>query len=164
MLNRFSVNSEKPVRSLAKALTYRSIGIISDITIISRIAEGGDEALNLAIVTNISSTTLFVIHERVWNRILWGVHMHIDKFDGRMHERSYRSLTKAITNRALSMVSDTIIVYLATGQIDKTLSILVFTNTMSTIIYYFHERAWNRVHWGKVDSYKKPSLMSEPVA
>ncbi|MBI5817243.1 MAG: DUF2061 domain-containing protein [Candidatus Yonathbacteria bacterium] len=29
------------------------------------------------------------------------------------------------------------------------LAVIVFSNLASTIIYFFHERAWNKIHWGK---------------
>jgi uncharacterized membrane protein len=65
------------------------------------------------------------------------------------HENHSRSLVKTITYRVLIIVSNSIIVYLLTRRVDMTVAFITTTNIASTVLYFLHERAWNRVHWGK---------------
>ena len=65
------------------------------------------------------------------------------------HELHHRSLIKTITYRALIILSNGGIVYLYTGEIRTTLDVMGISSLVSTLIYFFHERAWNGIHWGK---------------
>jgi adenylylsulfate kinase len=65
------------------------------------------------------------------------------------HENHSRSLVKTITYRVLIIVSNSIIVYLLTRRVDMTVAFITTTNIARTVLYFLHERAWNRVHWGK---------------
>jgi uncharacterized membrane protein len=64
-------------------------------------------------------------------------------------ESSSRSLTKSVSYRVLSITADSIVAYFFTRSIVETAGIVVFVNTYSTILYYFHERVWAHVHWDK---------------
>ena len=64
-------------------------------------------------------------------------------------EKPGRSLTKAITFRILILISDGIIIFAVTRRYDITLGVMLFSNIASTVLYFFHERAWNNIHWGK---------------
>ncbi len=64
-------------------------------------------------------------------------------------EHSKRSLVKTITYRLLIITSTFIITFIITGELALTLGITIVANTMNTILYYVHERIWNRIHWGK---------------
>lgn len=66
------------------------------------------------------------------------------------HERPGRSVVKAITFRLLILVSDGIIIFAITHRYDVTLGVMLFSNIASTVLYIFHERIWNGVHWGKM--------------
>ncbi len=59
-------------RSLVKAITFRTLIICSDTAVIFLVTHRWDMTLGLVIATNLASTTLYFIHERVWNRIQWG--------------------------------------------------------------------------------------------
>jgi uncharacterized membrane protein len=65
------------------------------------------------------------------------------------HENHTRSIVKALTYRALIVFSDSIIVYLITKRFDITVGFVAVSNLVSTVLYFGHERAWNRIHWGK---------------
>jgi uncharacterized membrane protein len=64
-------------------------------------------------------------------------------------ENAKRSLIKSITFRVLVIISDFIIIMLITRRYDVALAVIIFSNLASATLYYFHERAWNRVKWGK---------------
>jgi uncharacterized membrane protein len=65
-------------------------------------------------------------------------------------DNSKRSLVKAITYRAIIMCSDGIIIYAITHRYDVALTVILFSNIASTVLYYLHERVWARIHWGKI--------------
>jgi uncharacterized membrane protein len=61
-----------------------------------------------------------------------------------------RSIVKSITFRMAVIVSDTTIIYLLTHRIDVTAGLVILTNCSSTVLYFLHERIWNRIQWGRV--------------
>lgn len=66
------VNSEKPVRSVAKALSWRVVGTI-DTLVVSYILSGKIAlAASIASVDFITKLVLYFFHERAWNKIKWG--------------------------------------------------------------------------------------------
>lgn len=56
-----------------------------------------------------------------------------------------RSFAKSITFRFIILVADFIVIYLITHRIDVTVGVTLYTNISSTLIYYLHERFWNKV-------------------
>lgn len=65
------VNSEKPIRSVVKAITWRVVGTI-DTMIISWIITGEiSMALSIGFIEVITKMILYYGHERVWNLIKW---------------------------------------------------------------------------------------------
>lgn len=65
------------------------------------------------------------------------------------HEHAPRSLIKTITYRILIIVSNGLIVYFITEDVAATTRITIVASIVSTALYYLHERAWNKIHWGK---------------
>jgi adenylylsulfate kinase len=59
-------------RSLVKATTFRAVILCSDTIVIFLITHRWETTGALVIITNIASTTLYFLHERVWSRIQWG--------------------------------------------------------------------------------------------
>ncbi|MBP6931225.1 MAG: DUF2061 domain-containing protein [Candidatus Pacebacteria bacterium] len=67
-----------------------------------------------------------------------------------MHrEKRERSIAKAVTYRLISILLDSSIAYLVTQSAEKTIIFVIISNVISIMMYFFHERAWNRIHWGK---------------
>ena len=67
-----------------------------------------------------------------------------------MAEKHYRSLIKATSWRVVGTVDTIVVSYFITGQIKLALSIggvELFTKIM---LYYGHERLWNRIPLGRV--------------
>ncbi len=63
---------EKIKRSVAKSVTFRILVIVANTIIIYLITHRIDETLGAIVLTSISSTILYYLHERVWSRISWG--------------------------------------------------------------------------------------------
>ncbi len=62
----------KAKRSLVKAITFRTLILCSDAVVIFLITHRWETTIGLVIATNLASTTLYFIHERVWSGIQWG--------------------------------------------------------------------------------------------
>lgn len=64
--------SEKPIRSVAKAVSWRIIGTL-DTLLISYILTGEVAiAASIASIDFVTKMFLYFVHERVWNKISWG--------------------------------------------------------------------------------------------
>ena len=135
-------------RSLIKSLTWRLLGSIDtfilSLIIINYSSEkySYDLALYIASFEIITKTILYYFHERIWN---------IFKI-GRLKEKVKRgrSLFKAMTWRIIASLDTFFLSYIITGRFDWATSIAIFEIITKAIIYYFHERAWNKVKWGRV--------------
>jgi adenylylsulfate kinase len=66
-----------------------------------------------------------------------------------MKESQKRSLVKAITYRILIIILDFVAVYLLTGKVAIAVSFMVISNLYTAVAYYIHERAWNKINWGR---------------
>lgn len=64
-------------------------------------------------------------------------------------ETKRRSIVKAITWRTLGTIDTIVIAYLLTGEIKTALSIGGIEVFTKMILYFFHERIWNMIKWGK---------------
>ncbi len=64
-------------------------------------------------------------------------------------ETNGRSIIKTISWRFLATVTTAILVYLFTKDIDVALKIGGIEIFLKLVIYYFHERLWNRITFGK---------------
>ena len=65
------------------------------------------------------------------------------------YDHHKRSIAKTIGFFAILVVADWIVVFLITSQPGITFKIIIYSNIVSAIIYFIHERAWNKVHWGR---------------
>ena len=65
-------SSEKPIRSIAKAFSWRVIGTL-DTLLISYILTGKIAlAASIASIDFVTKMVLYFFHERFWNLIKWG--------------------------------------------------------------------------------------------
>ena len=60
-----------------------------------------------------------------------------------------RSVAKAFSWRAVGTLDTIIIAWLITGTFTIALSIGVIELVTKMILYFFHERIWNSIKWGK---------------
>lgn len=66
-----------------------------------------------------------------------------------MIESRKRSLVKSITWRIMCIAVSIITAYILTGRADVAVAIGTVYNGITMILYYFHERFWNKLEWGK---------------
>ena len=67
-----------------------------------------------------------------------------------MHEKPYRSVVKAVSWRTVGTLDTMIVSYFVTGNLIMTASIGSIEVITKMALYYFHERAWNKLSFGKV--------------
>ena len=72
-----------------------------------------------------------------------------------MHEKPYRSVVKAISWRTVGTIDTIIVSYFITGNLVMAASIGTIEVITKMALYYFHERAWNKLPFGKV---KEPAV------
>ncbi len=66
-----------------------------------------------------------------------------------MIESNIRSIAKTISWRITGSFSTFLISYFILGSFLIAGSIAVVQVTANTILYYLHERVWNKIGWGK---------------
>jgi len=146
--------NETHARSIVKTLTIRVLFSLSHLVngfIISGSWIIGAQILGVAAVINM---TLHWLHERGWNWFQWNRKPEDDRFFKDGHPRT---ISKSITWRALITCSNFLIPYFMTGSLGKALAFLTIATFMNIVIYYTHERVWNKVSWGKVAKTDEPS-------
>ena len=67
-------------------------------------------------------------------------------------EKHKRSITKALTWRVTGTLDTFILSYLITRQLKFAVAISATELVTKIILYYFHERVWDKVKWGRSDS------------
>ncbi len=64
-------------------------------------------------------------------------------------EHLKRSVVKTISWRLIGTIATIIISYVITGTLALAFSIGVVEMISKMILYFFHERAWSHLEWGK---------------
>ena len=60
-----------------------------------------------------------------------------------------RSVIKTVSYRLLILIMDFVAIYLFTGEVKIAFGFMVVSNIYTTVGYFFHERIWDRIRWGK---------------
>lgn len=64
--------SERPIRSIAKAISWRLVGTIDTLMISFFITQKITLAASIASLEIMTKMLLYFFHERVWNAVKWG--------------------------------------------------------------------------------------------
>ena len=128
-------------------------------TITSRILLGASQILTGMFVTNSLETgILFAIgaltvnvlilfgFERAWNWSGYGQRLNeatlfIDSWS--------RTIYKAVTWRLCITANNFLIPYLLKGSFEKAMMFLSISSIVNTVLYFLHDRTWNKVRWGR---------------
>jgi uncharacterized membrane protein len=70
-------------------------------------------------------------------------------FQPKFYEQVLRSLGKVVTWRILVTITNFIGGWLASGSWQVGLGVVSFALVVNSVLYYFHERIWNRIDAGK---------------
>lgn len=66
----------------------------------------------------------------------------------RKAEAHFRSVLKSISWRIVGTIDTIFISWFITGEIKMALTIGSIEVVTKMILYYFHERTWNKIKWG----------------
>jgi uncharacterized membrane protein len=66
-----------------------------------------------------------------------------------MRDTNQRSLIKTISWRITGSGATFVISYLISGDVSMAGTIAIIQLTANTILYYAHERIWNKIQWGR---------------
>lgn len=72
-----------------------------------------------------------------------------DNAEDKKSERPIRSIAKAVSWRVIGTLDTLLISYLLTGKVAIAASIASIDFVTKMFLYFFHERAWNKINWGK---------------
>jgi uncharacterized membrane protein len=61
-----------------------------------------------------------------------------------------RSFTKSLSYRIFGTLSSWAVVYVITGKGSLATLIAFWETVVKVVIYYYHERAWNKIRWGRI--------------
>ena len=64
-------------------------------------------------------------------------------------EKPVRSIVKSISWRIIGTLDTMLISWIVTGELKVALSIGVVELFTKMLLYFFHERVWNNINWGK---------------
>jgi uncharacterized membrane protein len=68
-----------------------------------------------------------------------------------MGETRKRSVAKSIVWRVICIIVSILTSFALTARWDIAVAIGSVYNIITMILYYFHERIWNSIKWGKCD-------------
>jgi uncharacterized membrane protein len=60
-----------------------------------------------------------------------------------------RSLIKSLTWRVVALITTFVTLYALSKDINMATIATLITNGVNFVAYYYHERIWNAVRWGK---------------
>jgi uncharacterized membrane protein len=145
---------EKHPRTLAKVVSWRVLLTISHFVngyIVSGSWATGAAIAGLAAVIN---SVLYWTHERGWNFAQW----NRKPTDGILFfEGQPRTISKILTWRVLITASNFLIPFIITGSWGSAAAFLGIATVVNIVLFYGHERLWNRVVWGKAVSEPQPA-------
>lgn len=75
-----------------------------------------------------------------------------------MADKPYRSLVKAISWRVTGTCDTILVSYLVTGKVRMAVSIGLIELFTKIMLYYVHERVWNRIPFGRVKAQEDYSI------
>lgn len=64
-------------------------------------------------------------------------------------DQPIRSVAKAISWRIIGTLDTLLISYLLTGEVVIAASIATIDFVTKMFLYFFHERIWNKINWGR---------------
>jgi uncharacterized membrane protein len=137
---------EKHPRSFIKVITWRILLTLSHF--INGLIVSGSWIIGLKIAgwSAVLNSVLYWLHERAWNLLQWNKKPK-DNFlflDGQP-----RTITKMISWRIIVNFSNFLVPYFVTGSLTKATAFFTIAVVINMLLFYVHERFWNRIIWGK---------------
>jgi uncharacterized membrane protein len=138
---------ETKTRVVAKVVVWRILLSISHFLNALIVTGSWQKGLQIVGLTMIIATVVYWLHEQVWSRGRWGRNKNqsisfTDNFS--------RTGIKLFTWRIIITVTNFLVVYFVSGSVKAGIEFMSIATVINIFIYWFHERMWNRVRWGKV--------------
>lgn len=71
-----------------------------------------------------------------------------------------RSVLKTVSYRVVILILDFTVIYLMTGQIKMAVGFMIVSNIYTSVGYFFHERIWDKIKWGKIIKHENETAQS----
>lgn len=148
-------------RSLVKAITWRIVGTLDTFVLSFLLITYLGPLLGLNLIsqdTNIVQTAGYIAlaevftkliiyagHEQIWTRVKWGMSV----IAGPKPESYTRSLVKTATWRVLASLDTMLLAWFFTASLITAFSIGSFEVITKLVLYFFHERIWQKINYGR---------------
>ncbi len=142
---------ESHARSLIKGVSWRATGTLDTVLVATFVTHDVSTALKIGAVEVFTKIALYYGHERVWQKIGWGNPTANAQGHAKnsVKDSHLRSLVKGITWRLTGTLDTMMISYFLTGNPLTALKIGAVEIFTKLVLYYFHERLWQKVKWGQ---------------
>jgi len=142
-------------RSFAKGISWRILASLTTfILALFLIKEDKQDQLFAISVTEfVSKLVFYYLYERLWNFIPYG-----RTSKGPSH---IRSVVKGIGWRIIATSTVMLIVYVFTKDISDAAALAAIDFLVKLVVYYFHERVWATVRWGRIKGNVNPTLSNK---
>lgn len=108
------------------------------------------KALQIGGVEFFTKIVLYYLHERAWLLVPWARTAVKEAGVPVWKEEHRRSIAKGISWRITGTIDTTIVAFLITGDCSKALRIGATEIITKLVLYYLHERIWQRISLGRV--------------
>jgi uncharacterized membrane protein len=86
----------------------------------------------------------------ILNQVIFSRKTHSKGFkEDKISEKPLRSVVKALSWRFIGTADTLLVSYFVTGTIGLAASIASIDFLTKLLLYFFHERIWNHIKWGK---------------
>ena len=149
--------TEKLSRSILKAVSWRVLGSIDTFLLSFLVLKFGGNVLpidvadtdtgllataaTIAIVEVITKIIIYTVHEQLWTRIGWGQQSD----NGEARDQKRRSLAKTATWRITATIDTMLLAWFFTGSPMAAVTIGSLEIATKLVLYYLHERFWNKI-------------------
>jgi len=149
-------------RSIVKAISWRIIGTLDTFIlsvfvikflgpIFGMTVDSGNQDIAItagyiAAAETITKIFIYSIHERIWVKLGWGVVV----VDRKRSETYRRSALKMTTWRIIASLDTMLLAWIFTGNILTAISIGTFEIFTKLVLYFIHERIWQKLQIGTV--------------
>ena len=162
------LKQESHLRSFIKGISWRITGTLDTIVVASLVTHDFSTALKIGAVEVFTKVALYYGHERVWQKIGWGKPVVDARWNTEKPAKDshLRSIVKGISWRLTGTADTMLISYFITGNPMTALKIGGVEIFTKLVLYYFHERVWQKVRWGQTShvGVKTPDLSSGATA
>ncbi|MEP3628983.1 MAG: DUF2061 domain-containing protein [Hyphomicrobiales bacterium] len=153
--------AEKLSRSILKAVSWRVLGSIDTFLLSFLVLKFGGNLLpievadsntglmataaTIAIAEVITKIIIYTLHEQIWTRVRWGQQTD----NGEARDQKRRSIAKTATWRITATLDTMLLAWIFTGSTAAAVTIGSLEILTKLVLYYLHERFWNKIKFKK---------------